>query len=560
MLGRLLPGQSLSAHLSRTARPVAPLRSFSRRSLTNLAQRPHLYRLSLPQFNPTQRRLFSTTKTARGQTKPFMLADIGEGITECEIVKWLVKPGDIIEEFDPVAEVMSDKASVEITSPYAGRVTSIAGDVGVMIKVGKVLCEIEMVSEEVQHPEPSPAQASPETTASLSSATLEPPVSIRPSPLSTQNSIGVLATPATRRFAREHGVDLSLVKGTGKDGRIDKGDILDFASSDKHSGKSSPTFAPSPSEPAAPSPAPPVPSAPILLSVTRRAMFRAMTASLAIPHFAYSETIDVTNLERLRLSLNSHIPLKYLKTLPQADEVALARVQQWGEFEESSRAPEEHRFDRVTLLPLLLKALSAAMHEHPLFCCTLSPPPPATASPSDEPQLFRRPSHDISIAVSSPAPSGGLFTPVLRSISTLSVYSLAAHLSHIQHLVATAPPTSAPKFPPAYQGSGTLTLSNIGAIGGKTTHPVVPPTGQLAIGALGRMRVEPRFASAEESTARRVAQGVEADDGRQWNVEPRLVMDVTFTADHRIVEGVELARLVETWKRIIETPSLLMGP
>ncbi|GAA5871815.1 hypothetical protein JCM1840_004008 [Sporobolomyces johnsonii] len=515
---------------------------------------------------PRFRRPFSTTKTALGQIKPFMLADIGEGITECEIVKWLVEPGDIIEEFDPVAEVMSDKASVEITSPYAGRVRSVAGDVGAMLEVGKVLCEIEMVGEEVLHPEPSPAQASPQATASVSPDTLEPSLererSSRPSPLSAHDSIGVLATPATRRLAREHGVDLSLVNGTGKDGRITKGDILEFAPSDEHPAPSSASFAPSPSEPAAPSPASRVPSEPIPLSSIRRAMFRAMTASLAIPHFAYSETIDVTHLERVRLALNSHIPLKYRKTLSQADEVALSRMQQWGEVEGSSRVPEEYRFDRVTLLPLLLKSLSAAMHEHPLFCCTLSPPPSASPSPSDEPQLLRRTSHDISIAVSSPSPSGGLFTPVLRSISTLSLYSLASHLAHIQHIVSASPlGSAAPKFPPAYQGSGTLTLSNIGAVGGRTTHPVVPPTGQLAIGALGRVRVEPKFVGAEEGTARRVAQGVEEEDGgREWKVEPRLVMDVTFTADHRVVEGVELARLVETWKGFIEEPSLLLGP
>ncbi|GAA5921076.1 hypothetical protein JCM5296_006635, partial [Sporobolomyces johnsonii] len=232
----------------------------------------------------------------------------------------------------------------------------------------KVLCEIEVVGEEVLHPEPSPTQASPDATASLSSASLEPSLervpSSRPSPLSAHNSIGVLATPATRRLAREHSVDLSLVKGTGKDGRITKGDILEFAPSDKQSAPSSASFTPSPSEPAASSAASPVPSEPIPLSSTRRAMFRAMTASLAIPHFAYSETIDVTHLERVRLALNSHIPLKYRKTVSQADEIALSRMQQWGEVEESRRVPEEYRFDRVTLLPLLLKALSAAMHEH----------------------------------------------------------------------------------------------------------------------------------------------------------------------------------------------------
>ncbi|GAA5881670.1 hypothetical protein JCM8547_003755, partial [Rhodosporidiobolus lusitaniae] len=234
-----------------------------------------------------------------GVVKPFVLADIGEGITECEIVKWLVKPGDKVEEFDPLVEVMSDKASVEITSPFSGKIATLGGDVGDMLKVGSTLCGIVTEGEEggegpvgeatPPSPPPTPAQADP--VAPTPSSRIGPPT---PSPSSSSPS-DVLATPGTRRFAREHNVDVNQVRGTGKDGRVTKEDVLAFSKS--------PSSAPVP--PSAPSSAPAPPASPsststIPLSPTRRAMFRSMTSSLLIPHFAYSDTLDVTELERFR--------------------------------------------------------------------------------------------------------------------------------------------------------------------------------------------------------------------------------------------------------------------
>ncbi|GAA5963972.1 hypothetical protein JCM3765_007823, partial [Sporobolomyces pararoseus] len=479
----------------------------------------------------------------------------------------LVKPGDTIEEFDPIVEVTSDKASVEITSPYSGTIKSLAGEVGEMLKVGSTLCEIQVES------------STEETTISNSGSTQSPsenqsgvPHPVRPDP--GLGSASVLATPATRRFARELQVDLTRVTPTGRDGRVTKGDVLDYSKRQAAGGGGGQstrpfvpferppvsTSAPAPSPSQSPQPQQSSSSDSISLSPTRRAMFKAMTSSLEIPHFAYSETIDVTLLERLRTSLNSNIPLEYRKTLSSKDQLAIERIRQWKPQTTTTTMKEEGKFDRITLLPLLIKSLSTALHEHPIFTCTLS-----KTSSTDEPTLVRRSSHEISIAVSSPSPSGGLFTPVLRSIDTQSVFSVASNLTHLQSFVSTSPSSSSsssiPKFPSQFQGSGSITLSNIGAIGGKTTHPVIPPTGQLAIGAMGRVRVEPRFVKgSEEERARRVARGEEIQkSGREWKIEPRLVMDVSFSADHRVVEGVELARLVETWKNIIEDPTRLLA-
>ncbi|GAA5997245.1 hypothetical protein JCM11641_002555, partial [Rhodosporidiobolus odoratus] len=178
-------------------------------------------------------RPLQTTAVRRKQVvKPFVLADIGEGITECEIVKWLVKPGDTIEEFDPLVEVMSDKASVEITSPFSGTVDSLSGSVGDMLKVGSTLCQISVVGEAgaepyaVEEKAPFIPEAQDELGAASASDLVEPPA--QKTTLFSQ-APEVSATPATRRFARENGVDLSQVKGTGKGGRVTKEDVLAFS-------------------------------------------------------------------------------------------------------------------------------------------------------------------------------------------------------------------------------------------------------------------------------------------------------------------------------------------
>ncbi|GAA5855769.1 hypothetical protein JCM3766R1_000767 [Sporobolomyces carnicolor] len=514
------------------------------------------------------------------ETKHFKLADIGEGITECEVVKWLVSPGDTIEEFDPIVEVTSDKASVEITSPFSGTIKSLAGEVGDMLKVGSTLCEIETVSEAGVVADADPSET---VRSSSGEAVADDRVPHPVRPDRRLGSAAVLATPATRRFARELSVDLAHVTPTGRDGRVTKGDVLE------HSKKEQKDERGERARPFVPFERAPIQSAPpessrknqvtsatskgqagdtLSLSPTRRAMFKAMTASLEIPHFAYSETIDVTELERVRVSLNSNVPLANRKTLSPRDVVALERIRQWrpdaAEFNENEGGTTmSEKFDRITLLPLLVKSLSVALHEHALFTCMLQKP----SEPGAAPSLVRRAHHDISVAVSSPRPSGGLYTPVIASVDTQSVFSIASRLALVQSCLEPEPnegtTTTLPQFPREFQGAGTITLSNIGAIGGRTTHPVIPPTGQLAIGALGRVRVEPRFATkAEEERARQFARG-EGRGGslsskQEWNLEPRLVMDVTFSADHRVVEGVELARLVETWKNVIEDPTRLM--
>lgn len=376
-----------------------------------------------------------------------------------------------------------------------------------------MLCEIEMdggeaAAEKPVDPLPPTAPGNPTATTPAEANSARAPTpkpAAKPQPVSGDRK-EVWATPATRRIARENNIDLNEVSGTGPQGRVSKGDVLAHVANGGAS--TSPASSP-PSSSSTPSTITSSSSTTTIpLSGVRKAMFRAMTASLQIPHFAYSETVDVTALERLRLSLNSHIPLTHRKTLKPAEEAQLARLAGWGMG--SERVVEEKRYDRMTMLPLLVKALSLAMHEHPLFTCTLS----------GDSALTRRSSHDISIALS--APNGGLFTPLIPSVDSASPYSLASNIAHLQQLSTASSP---PKFPKEYSGAGTITLSNVGVIGGTSLHPIVPPTGQLAIGAMGRMRVEPRYVAQDKAKAKKVATGVEELElGEELRMEPRLLM------------------------------------
>jgi 2-oxoisovalerate dehydrogenase E2 component (dihydrolipoyl transacylase) len=383
----------------------------------------------------------------------------------------------------PVSVLTLRHSSVEITSRYAGRVVETCYSVGEVARVGSPLCRIEVddgeagdAAPEPAAPEPAkPAAAAPEAAAPEPEAA--PAAASAPEEPFARGKHASLATPAVRRITREEGIDIASVPGTGKDGRVTKEDVLGFVARRKEGGSSS----------GAPAPAPAAPQAGeqvVEMSSIRRAMFKGMTATWAVPHFGYSEEVDVTELDALRKSL------------------AVATG------------------SKLTLLPFLLKALSLVLPEHPLFRSTLD----AASTPA---KLRQRDSHDVSLALSSPF---GLLTPSLPDLRTLSILEIAAHIASLQSKASAGPLSRADMGRPA-----TLTLSNIGAVGGTAAAPLLPPTGQLAIGAVGRTKLLPRYDAA-------------------GNIVPRLLLPTSWSADHRVVEGAELARLVAQWKEMCEQP------
>ncbi|KAF9257759.1 CoA-dependent acyltransferase [Marasmius fiardii PR-910] len=495
---------------------------------------------------------------ARKITQKFKLADIGEGITECEVIKWSVKPNSTVQAFDPLCEVQSDKASVEITSPFDGVVTEILVQEGEVAKVGSGLCLIEVDEESAASVDSSAVESVVESETAGQSSTKKqqstprqeavehPPERSPESPRrkhpmdptyspevdgSGPRAENVLATPSVRHYARQKGVDLAkIAPGSGKDRRIEKRDVEAYLS-----GATTTTSTLSPS----PSPSPPETrqvgeDVVVELGRTRYGMWKAMEKSLEIPHFGYSTTLDLTMLDRLLPSLNSFIPPHFLPpptTLPPPQSVSPASL-----YPPPSPppVPSSGHYTNLTYLPFLLKTLSNAMMEWPLLRSSITP---TSGSTSSKPTLTIRPRADISIALSTPS---GLYTPTLQGVNTHSVYGIASQLKHLSHLGRQTPCGLTVKEMP--KRGGTVTVSNVGAIGaGDSASPVLVPGGGVAIVAIGRAKW---------------VWDVDRGDGKG---ERRLKVGVSWSADHRVVEGAELAAFVECWRTYVEVPERMIG-
>ncbi|KAF8883828.1 CoA-dependent acyltransferase [Infundibulicybe gibba] len=482
---------------------------------------------------------------SRKVVQKFKLADIGEGITECEVIKWSVKPLATVQAFDPLCEVQSDKASVEITSPFDGVVKELLVQEGEVAKVGSGLCLIEVDEEVVVGADPStvepvdtapPAPASqppspvPESTPTPPPPQAEHDVSQRRRhpmdpefvpEVQNMGSENVFAAPSVRHFARQSGVDLAkLAPGSGKDGRIEKQDVQAYLSSESAAQTSEHTQA----------------GADVIaeLGRTRYGMWKAMVKSLEIPHFGYSTTLDITALHNLLPILNAHIPQHFLPSIPSS----YMPVNPSAIYPAPSppQVPASHQFTRLTYLPILLKTLSKSMIEWPLFRSSITPVTSSTPA-SQKPTLTIRPQADISIALSTPT---GLYTPTLQGVNAQSIYSLSSQLKHLSHLGRQTPCGLSPKEMP--KRGGTLTVSNVGALGaGEFASPVLVPGGGVAIVAIGRAKW---------------VWDVERGDG---SGERRLKVGVSWSADHRVVEGAELAAFVECWRGYVEVPERLIA-
>ncbi|KAG8736128.1 hypothetical protein FRC10_009660, partial [Ceratobasidium sp. 414] len=247
----------------------------------------------------------------------------------------------------------------------------------------------------------------------------------------------------------------------------------------------------------------------------------------------YSATLDLTALDDMLPALNAHIPAEYKPTPPHAHAPSISPDSIFSGTPSANTLtppasdPATH-FKRVTMLPLLLKTLSLAMMEWPVMRMHINP----SSDPSGKPTLTIRPAADISIALSTPT---GLYTPTLLGLNTTSPYTIAGNLARLAYLGRQTP--SGLTLAEMPKRGGTLTVSNVGAVGaGKWAVPRLVQGGGVAIAAVGRA---------------------------EWVVKPgggkRLEVGVSWSADHRVVEGAELAAFVESWRGWVENPARLIG-
>lgn len=429
---------------------------------------------------PAQR---STSADASGsRSEDFILPDIGEGIVECEIVDWLVAEGDTIVEDQPVCDVMTDKALVQIPAKYSGVVSKLYYAKGDIAKVHSPLFAMQVSGE-------ATAGASQAASTSAESAGQNKAALAKPDNTTAVNSGKALASPAVRRLARELSIDLANVQGSGDKGRVYKEDVKAFAE-----GNGKPATAGKAETQAAATTAAPVQgttqSADRVEPIKgiKAAMARQMADSVAtIPHFTYCEEIDLTELIALRLSLKDSYAKQGVK---------------------------------LTMMPFFMKALSLAIKDFPVM----------NSQPnSDCTELRYFSEHNIGVAVDSKV---GLLVPNVKGCQAKSIVDIARELGRLTDSAREG------RVSPADLKAGTITISNIGAIGGTVATPIINKP-EVAIVALGKVQTLPRFNAKGE-------------------VEARQLMQISWSGDHRIIDGGTIARFTNLWKQYLEQPSSML--
>ncbi len=430
--------------------------------------------------------------------REFKLPDIGEGVVEGEVVSWHVAVGDSVSEDDPLLDMMTDKATVTIPSPFDGSVVALHGEVGDMVAVGSTLVEFsgdgDAPSEAAPADKAKAAEPEPEPIAAPAAAASEPapkaaPAAAKPTPAhsapaptapasSPATGAGgrALASPAVRRRAREADINLSGVRGSGPAGRIRHADLDAFIAAD-----------------GAVLGAPPAAYSTKRTDVEeikvvglRRKIAEAMVISKrSIPHFSYFEEVDVTELEDLRQMLN---------------------------------ATRDETQPKLTYLPFIMLALARIMPRHP----------ECNALYDEEENVVRRHAAvHLGIATQT---ERGLFVPVVKHVEAMDVWQAAGEMQRLSG-AARGGTASLDDL----TGS-TFTITSLGRDGGLGATPIINHP-EVAILGVHKAREMPVV--------------------RKGDIEVRRIMNLSSSFDHRVVDGANGAAMVQSLKRMLEHPALI---
>ncbi|MEO5867362.1 MAG: dihydrolipoamide acetyltransferase family protein [Sphingomonas sp.] len=463
----------------------------------------------------------------------FKLPDIGEGIAEAEIVAWHVKVGDRVEEDQGLADMMTDKATVEMESPVSGTVIELAGEVGDQVPIGSALVVIEtdgavaaeqpaaaapgegapvdaapvaptpenQVADQIEAETPGaeaiavPAAASPAKAVTQlgstgneakSEVTSAIPTGPRPSPRKQEEETAktqVLASPAVRARAKDLGVDLAFVK-VAEGNRVRHADLDAFLRYGSGQGYHAPHASNA------------RPDEPIKVIGMRRKIAENMAASKrAIPHFTYVDEIDVTALEEMRADLNAN----------------------------RGGRP------KLTMLPLLIVAICKTVPAFPMINARYD-----DAIEGGGGVVTRHGAVHLGMATQTDA---GLTVPVIRDAQDRNVWQLATEISRL------AEAARANKLTPQEMGGGTLTVTSLGPLGGIATTPVINRP-EVAIIGPNKIVERPVFAKNPQG----------GDEIRRAKL-----MNLSISCDHRVVDGWDAASFVQALKKYLETPVLLFA-
>ena len=426
----------------------------------------------------------------------FKLPDVGEGIAESEIAQWRVKVGDVIEEDQPLVDMLTDKASVEISSPVSGRVLELCGKAGEMAAVGGALVILEVegagtpgadaepaapvvaapAPKPVEAAKPAPVAEAPKAAPVAAATAAKAPVSIGSAGPPRAAGEKPIASPAVRRRAQELGVQLQFVAGTGPAGQISHEDLDAFMARESGGGGET------------------VPSGrakrdgveAIKVIGMRRKIAEAMQRSKQrIPHFAYVEEVDVTELESLRKHLNI-----------------------------------EHGSTRgkLTLLPFILRALANSIVKYPQINATFD----------DEAGIaYRHAALHVGIATQTP---NGLVVPVVRNAEALDMWQASTEIKRLANAARDG------KAKREELTGSTITITSLGALGGIVTTPVINAP-EVAILGINKMVERPMV--------------------RNGSIVIRSMMNLSSCFDHRMVDGFDAAEFIQHIRAQLENPVVL---
>ncbi|NYT36545.1 2-oxo acid dehydrogenase subunit E2 [Allopusillimonas soli] len=439
------------------------------------------------------------------------MPDIGEGIAEVELVEWHVKPGDVVAEDQVLADVMTDKATVQVPSPVDGKVLTLGGEVGEIMAVGAELIHLEVEGEGNAHHAKARAQradapkqddatvreAQPTARAADADADTGTPSSAAvqattdaereqdrdgaartatPAGPARPNGGRPLASPAVRKRAWEMGVELQFVPGTGPAGQITHIDLDRYL---ERSAKGSPVaggmaYARRDGEEQIK-----------VIGLRRKIAEKMQESKRRIPHFSYVEEVDVTEVETLRARLN----------------------EQWG----AERG-------KLTLLPFLARAMVLALREFPQV----------NARYDDEAGVITR-YGAVHMGIAAQTQSG-LMVPVLQHAETLDLWAAGAEISRLAEAVRQG------KAARDELSGSTITLSSLGALGGIVSTPVINYP-EVAIIGVNRIVERPMIVGGA--------------------VVARKMMNLSSSFDHRVVDGMDAAQFVQRIRNCLECPALL---
>jgi pyruvate dehydrogenase E2 component (dihydrolipoamide acetyltransferase) len=413
----------------------------------------------------------------------FRFPDIGEGLTEGEIVRWLVKEGDEVKEGQSLVEIETDKALAEIPSPKTGVILKILARDKEIVKVGQVIVVFGEKGEGVISAAPPLKPKSVGVVGELEEAPDEPAVTEKRSAVEKPTFVSshVLAAPAVRALARELGVDIEKVKGTGAEGRVVEKDVRQASEAREK-----------PAEPAQPP-----------------------TKVKKYDFYGYVERVPLRGVRRS--IAKAMVKSKY--TAPHVTAMDEADVTELWKIKEKEKKTAEKMSTKLTILPFIIKAVVAGLKEHPYLNASLD---------DENEEIVLKKYFNIGVATDTPE---GLMVPVVKNAGDKSILHLAEELLQLSEKARSR------KIDLADLKGGTFTITNYGAVGGMYGTPIINHP-EVAILGVGRMKEMPVI--------------------RDGKVEIRKVLFISLSFDHRVVDGAEAARFLNTVIARLEDPDLIL--